>query len=750
MNRPQKALLLGLLTGLFGVIISAVPGVLELEENAGLDWLFALRGTRPPPSDVVIVSIDQFSSDNLGLPAEPAAWPRSYHARLIQQLVEAGAAVIVLDIFFKEPRNPPDDAALADALEVAGRALLFEYTRKEITRLFDHAGNPASEMLTQRLVRPADPIADSALALAPFPLPVFPVRVSQFWAYTPGTGDLPTLPVVALQLYTASVYPDLLELMTREIPGYTPPRVQTGNELFAKRVAPEVIQTLRTTFRKNPALAEQLIEALSGKPGENLSAAQRRLLRALIRMYSGSDSRYLNYYGPPQTVTTVPYIQVLQPDRPLAPGQQPVDLKGKAVFVGYSERLQPEQLDEFYTVFSQSNGLSLSGVEIAATAFANLLEDAPVTPVSLPVHYLLLLCWGILVGVSCRLLPVVPAVIGSIGLAGLYLFVSHLLFRETQTWLPLVIPLFLQVPLALFSAVLWHYLEVHRERENIRTAFGYYLPPPVVDQLAGDLAGGKAEGQLLYGICLATDAEQYTTLSEGMAPEALAGLMNAYYETLFQPVRAHGGIISDVVGDSMLAIWASPASEPGVRRHAIEAAFEIDQTVGQPGPGEVPHHLPTRIGLHTGRILLGSIGAIDHYEYRAVGDIVNTTTRIQELNKLLGTRVLLSREVLEGVPGFLTREVGTFLLSGKTRSLILHELIGPQRSAEPPQHHLLFAEGLAAFRQADWSTAIEIFTRLVNSPRGDGLSSWYLDQCRYYRQNPPDSDWDGAVRLDLK
>jgi len=134
MNRPQKALLLGLLTGLFGVIISAVPGVLELEENAGLDWLFALRGTRPPPSDVVIVSIDQFSSDNLGLPAEPAAWPRSYHARLIQQLVEAGAAVIVLDIFFKEPRNPPDDAALADALEVAGRALLFEYTRKEITR----------------------------------------------------------------------------------------------------------------------------------------------------------------------------------------------------------------------------------------------------------------------------------------------------------------------------------------------------------------------------------------------------------------------------------------------------------------------------------------------------------------------------------------------------------------------------------------------------------------------------------------
>ena len=81
--------------------------------------------------------------------------------------------------------------------------MLFEYTRKDITRLYDSAGVYNSELIAQRLIPPVEPIASAALARAPFPLPVFPVKVSQFWLFTPGTGDLPTEPVIALQLYAA-------------------------------------------------------------------------------------------------------------------------------------------------------------------------------------------------------------------------------------------------------------------------------------------------------------------------------------------------------------------------------------------------------------------------------------------------------------------------------------------------------------------------------------------------------------------
>ena len=149
--------------------------------------------------------------------------------------------------------------------------------------------------------------------------------------------------------------------------------------------------------------------------------------------------------------------------------------------------------------------------------------------------------------------------------------------------------------------------------------------------------------------------------------------------------------------------------------------------------------------------MLGSIGAVDHYEYRAVGDIVNSASRIQELNKTLGTRVLLSEQVLEGIDGYLTREVGTFLLRGKSRPLVIHELIGRRAVADAASlahEHELYTEALLAFRQANWNTAILLFTRLVKTRDDDGVSRFYLELARRYQQSPPAGDWHGVIRLD--
>ena len=91
--------------------------------------------------------------------------------------------------------------------------------------------------------------------------------------------------------------------------------------------------------------------------------------------------------------------------------------------------------------------------------------------------------------------------------------------------------------------------------------------------------------------------------------------------------------------------------------------------------------LPTRIGLHSGQMVLGHVGAMDHYEYRAVGDIVNTAARIERLNKLFRTRMLASDDLLFGLDDFLTRRLGTFLLAGKSKPLVIHELICRQDEA---------------------------------------------------------------------
>ena len=124
LSRLPKAIILGLITALVGLIIGIFPFGVSLEEETGLSLLFRLRGKRIQPSDVVVVSIDKRSSDALGLKNDPRKWPRTLHAELIDRVMEAGAAGIVFDIFFEEPRPGSEDLIFANAVNRSGRVIL--------------------------------------------------------------------------------------------------------------------------------------------------------------------------------------------------------------------------------------------------------------------------------------------------------------------------------------------------------------------------------------------------------------------------------------------------------------------------------------------------------------------------------------------------------------------------------------------------------------------------------------------------
>jgi adenylate cyclase len=216
-----------------------------------------------------------------------------------------------------------------------------------------------------------------------------------------------------------------------------------------------------------------------------------------------------------------------------------------------------------------------------------------------------------------------------------------------------LISLTIQVPFA--SSVLFYGNILINERQTIRKLFGYYIPDKVVDQLLGNNFDFNAGSQLVFGVCLYTDGAQSTSLAEKMDPWEFSSFMNRYYDVVFTPIQERGGIVSDVIGDAVLAIWATTESDPKLRQQTCLAALEIVSAVQQFNVASETMRLPTRIGLHCGHMLLGSVGAGAHYEYRAVGDIVITATRIEGLNKLLGTRILVSEEGLSQVEGFLTR-----------------------------------------------------------------------------------------------
>ena len=489
----------------------------------------------------------------------------------------------------------------------------------------------------------------------------------------------------------------------------------------------------------------------------------RRLIQALVSLYSGDEIRYLNFYGPPRTVRTIPYHQALGTANGSA-AREPTenDFKGKAVFVGFSAATQPEQdriRDDYNTVFSRSDGLYLSGVEIAATAFANLLEDRPLRLLPLPLNLALVFLWGLAIVIAFAALPQPTTitlgtgfVVLGLALISAYVYMSHRQFADTGIWMPLVLPL-LQVPVALFGVVSLRYYDIKREHEILGKAFAKFVPQRVVSEILKSTGPITAHNRLVHGTCLATDAEMYTALSEQMNPAQLGVLMNDYYASMFEPVSRHEGIISDVVGDAMLAIWStSSGDDRSARKKACLASLDITAGLERFNETKVGPPLYTRMGLHSGEMLLGTVGALHHYEYRAVGDMVNIANRIQGLNKYLGTRLLVSENVIEGLDDFLTRPLGRFLLAGRASFIRVSELIGLKQEASSEQSWLaeIFADAVLAYEVQDWRRGCRVFSQILRAFPHDGPSRFYLERCQAYLAAAPAAPWDGSIRMEGK
>jgi adenylate cyclase len=324
----------------------------------------------------------------------------------------------------------------------------------------------------------------------------------------------------------------------------------------------------------------------------------------------------------------------------------------------------------------------------------------------------------------------------------LYFIFVHYQFRAHNTWYPISVP-FTQVFLVVVITPVWKYVASNRAVKN-------FLHHEVFQKIerGEDLKKLKSGSQKIYGTCLITDIDGYTKISEAIEPEELNRVMNKYFETIFMQLKKHNVSIKKTIGDSILAAWKGN-SEDVTQCHACISALDIENRVNQFNQSS-DIKLPTRIGLHCGNMSLGMVGGIDHYEYDIGGDTVNTTKRIEESNKILGTRILLSEEVFNQAYGFLTREVGKFMLSGKSRPLVLHELICPLEESTQEQKDLsmFFSWALADFKRRLWKEADEKFCTIINRYGKDGPSVFYKKLCELYLENPPGNSWDGAICFD--
>ena len=740
-RKIPKQLFWGLLPGLIGVFLTISPFGMMFEESVGLQGLFLLRGHRNPPSNVSLLSIDAASLKALDMPYKASAWPRSLYIEIIRKLNAEGADLIVFTLALDQEHPIAEEQAFADVLELSDNVILPRYIKQRLDVLDNELGKGGGRIILNIVEPPPPLLEDSALASAVFPLPKDTEHVIRFWTYKQEVSESATLPVVTYHLWAINqVYPAFLDLISGLDSNLAASLPLDAHDLRENANIHTFIDKMRFFFKTKPGLWERangLIES-----SQIWDANTRQILRAWIKLYTEQSTVYLNHYGQSATVPRWPLTNLLK-HRSGSP------FKDSVVFVGISENLFLERDNGFHTVFSSPTA-RISVAEIAATATANLMANELIEPLSILSQVALVFVWGVIVGLIGRSLSIPRAFLAILCLSVVYLVVAVLLFHKT-IWIPTSIPLLMVAPIALAFGVGSRYRQNKRAQQAMHTAFSSYIPPAMVDRLTSQnrLQDYRDEEQVVYAVCLSTDAGQYTRLGELVEPSQLAKLMNDYYEIMFDPVQRYQGFISDVVGDAMLALWTGNKTDDALLSNACQAVLAIYTAVNAFN-NQQEHALPTRYGMHAGQIRLGNIGSASRFEYRPVGDCVNTSNRIERLNKILGTNVLVSAEVVPGSQVCVTRHLGAFLLEGKSNPLNIYELVGKagQVSDSLIEMHKLFNQALNAYTEGDLESAQHIFDIVLQHSPADGPSMFYYQRCGFYLSDPQNfENWTPIVKM---
>jgi adenylate cyclase len=304
-------------------------------------------------------------------------------------------------------------------------------------------------------------------------------------------------------------------------------------------------------------------------------------------------------------------------------------------------------------------------------------------------------------------------------------------------------------------------IEQLRHNERIRETFGRYIDPKVVQGLI-DRPEVAVDGERRVMTIMFCDMSGFTSMSEGMTPRGLVKVMNHYFTVMSGPIRDNRGIIDKYIGDAIMSYWGPPFIEEEEQAFlagcaAIDMAGQVPALQKQLpdllGIRAMPAPCDLRIGIATGEVLTGSIGSELMMSFTVMGDAVNLASRLEAVNKVYGTRILISQATADGLGARLElREVDRLAVVGQGVPQAVFEVMGRAGALAPAQASLRtrYAEGLAAYRARRFDEAREAFGAALESVPGDGPSRTMLARIARFEADPPAADWDGGWRMEQK
>jgi len=261
----------------------------------------------------------------------------------------------------------------------------------------------------------------------------------------------------------------------------------------------------------------------------------------------------------------------------------------------------------------------------------------------------------------------------------------------------------------------------------------------------------KPGGKLVEATILFTDCKGFTSVSEELDdPWQVSQLLIEYFTQTSRCILDNQGTIIKYIGDSVMATWGAPLEDADHPNKAARAAWQLSAASKLVVRGRV---LTTRVGVATGQVLAGNLGSPYRFDYTCIGDTTNLASRLEGMNKMLGTSILMSERTAAALRSdFRTRLVGRFAVAGKAHSLAVHEMIsGEQQDTPNPEWLAFFQESLEAIKAGNFDEAKQLFRKTIWERGGeDGPSQFYLKKIAAIEKAGQLNEWTGVVRLDDK
>jgi adenylate cyclase len=701
-----KRLRHGVIAGLCGAVVAVClwsAGMFDAFEAKTYDWRVRLLARPGAATDTIrLILLDQNSLDwasaenGLSWP-----WPREVYAAVVDFCARAGAKSLTFDVLYTEPSKygVADDQALGRAGTAFGRLVLPVFLGRETGREESWPGSAPD-------------------------FPFKPAGLASWLDRAPGAGldypraAFPVPEIAAGAKLCGNVHLD---------PDFDGVYRRAGLfSLFDGRVVPFL----------------PLAAYLASEPTVKAAIAPGAFVLGPVTVPIDASARAaINYRGPSGTYAAVSAASVIQSELRLREGKKPtVDpefFRDKHVFFGFTAPglfdLRPAPVGGVFT-----------GVEIQATVLDNLLSgdflrDAPYWLAAACMAFFSLAA-GVSVSLAGRALAATGVALVCLPLPAL----ASVAAQAGGAVLPLV-PGEAGAAVAMSVSVLIAYATEGRQKRFIKSAFRQYLSPQVIEQLIRDPGKMRLGGEKRVLTIFFSDLQGFTTISEGLSPEALTALLNEYLSAMTDIILESGGTVDKYEGDAIIAFWNAPVDQSDHAARCLAATLKCQERLAAMRPdfaGRIGKELLMRVGVNTGPAVVGNMGSKKRFDYTMLGDAVNLAARLEGVNKQFGTYTMISRDTLEASGGlFPARELARVAVVGRKEPVTVYEPMVVEEYARRKPVLDTFGQGLALFYEGQFADALAVFESIKDA---DPPAAHYLAKCRELMESPPEGEWSGV------